>query len=326
MRINYKKFYFLSIIGVLIASIYPLSAGLKVLWYYLINGFVAKADYGKYVIPYTPLCISLLICIIAFPLLYKLFKRYSVIIASLAAIEFFFLIERGYENMRILIDVSYSDIPSYSSISSWQLSLCAATPQVLKALGKPVYAANNPAYKVHFYLIAIIIMLTILYLVYGYTRMLKEGNNAKKKPLLVQLICTVIFIGLCVLACLTAFFRNGTINISPLSAYLTSSFFIVFGVTFGVYTGCIFFGKNPVLSRVLPSFFALLTTSAMYIGELTLLGGQLYRLGNGFFFNPFLGIPFSLIDIFVILFSGFLTYIIMNLINKRKTGLHLSEE
>jgi hypothetical protein len=196
-------------------------------------------------------------------------------------------------------------------LESWQYSLCMATPQVLKTIGEPIYAQNNPAYKIHFYLIALVILLAVINVVYGYSKMIKEKVYDKKLPLLVQLISVTIFIGLCILACFTAFYRNGTINISLISSVLMSIFFIVFGVTFGVYFGCLFYGKKKVLSVMIPAIISAVTTIVMYIGELVLMGGVLFKFGEGGIFEPLSMMPFAIIDFVVILLSGIVTYFVM---------------
>ncbi len=133
----------------------------------------------------------------------------------------------------------------------------------------------------------------------------------KKLPLLAQLISVIVFIGLCILACFTAFYRNGTINISPISSILMSIFFIVFGVTVGIYIGCLFYGKKKVLSVIIPAIVSAGTTIIMYIGELVLMGGVLFKFGSGWFFEPVGLLPFAMIDMVVILISGVVTYFIM---------------
>jgi hypothetical protein len=203
-------------------------------------------------------------------------------------------------------------------LESWQLSLCIATPEVLRAIGKPIYAANNPAFKIHFYIIAIVIILAVLNVIYGFSKMLREQDFEKKPPLIAQAISVAMFISLCILACFTAFYRNGAINISTLSAILMTIFFIVFGITVGIYCGSIFYGKSKLLSKVIPAITASLTTLIMYIGELVLTGGVLFKYGNGFFFEPIALIPFSAADIFIILISGVITYIVMQLLNNFK--------
>ena len=154
----------------------------------------------------------------------------------------------------------------------------------------------------------------------GFTKMLLEMNFTKKIPLIAQLISAVVFVGLCIFACFTAFYRNGTINISALSASLMSIFFIVFGVTFGIYMGSFFYGKRKFLAVVIPAMASIATTIAMYIGELILMGGKLYSFGSGFLFKPIGSIPFAAIDFIVILLSGAATYFIMSLINRKKEG------
>ena len=97
-----------------------------------------------------------------------------------------------------------------------------------------------------------------------------------------------------------------------------SLFFVVFGVTFGVYCGCIFYGKSKWLSVVVPAIVATATTIAMYVGELILMGGKLFCFGCGLLCQPIANRPFAIIDFIVIAVSGLLTYWLMILLGKRK--------
>ncbi|HEX9060333.1 MAG TPA: hypothetical protein VF941_09145 [Clostridia bacterium] len=315
---TYRRFYLFSVIAIILVSLYPIYMGFVVLESYLKNGFVISENYPKYIIPYTPICIALIICTVLLPLVFKLFKRYAFTAISLLGTILFFVFEFGFEQIKV--------VEGYTSLTlqSWQLALCAATPQVLRTLGKPVYAANNPAFKVHFYIISIVIILAVLNAIYGYSKMLREQNFSKKRPLIAQTISIILFISLCILACLTAFYRNGTINISPLSAILMSIFFIVFGVTVGVYFGSIFYGGNKLLSKIIPSIASSLTTLVMYIGELLLMGGVLFRYGRGFLFEPIGIITFSLTDIVIVFLSGIITYIVMSSLNGARCRSQLS--
>lgn len=305
MKDNYIKFYFGSLFILLAASVYPIYMGVITLVKYIQNGFIDSAEYQKYIIPYTPLCLAILISVALIPLVFKLLKRYTLLLTSLLGIAVFFLAEFGFEQIKVI--EGYTTLP----LESWQYSMCYATPEVLQAIGEPIYAQNNPVYKIHFYLIALLILLAVINVIYGYLKMIKEAVYDKKRPLLYQLISVVLFIGLCILACFTAFYRNGTLNISPLSSLLMSAFFVVFGVTFGVYIGCLFCGRRKLLSVIVPAFMAALTTISMYIGELVLLGGVLFKFGSGIIFEPMGIVPFAIIDIIVILFSGAITYLIM---------------
>jgi hypothetical protein len=279
--------------------------GLVTLGSYMQNGFIDAADYKKYIIPYTPICIALIISTALMPLIFKLFKRYTLPAVSFLGTALFFASEFGFEHIKVI--EGYVKMP----LESWQLSLCMATPEVLRSIGEPIYAANNPAFKIHFYIIAIVIILAALNVIYGLSKMLREQDFSKKRPLVAQAVSVVLFIGLCILACFTAFYRNGTINISSLSAVLMSVFFIVFGITAGIYCGSIFYGKGKLLSKIIPSITASLTTLIMYIGELVLMGGVLFKYGNGLLFEPIAAIPFSAADIAIILVSGVITYILI---------------
>ncbi|MHB8129477.1 MAG: hypothetical protein ACYDEX_10800, partial [Mobilitalea sp.] len=234
---KYKKIYLLSLLTVVIASVYPIYMGVLTLYSYLQNGYVNVNSYQKYIIPYTPICISLIITTALLPLIFKLFKRFTLPVVSLIGSLLFFVFEFYFEQIKVI--GGYVEMP----LESWQLSLCMATPEVLRSIGEPIYAANNPAFKIHFYIIAIVIILAVLNVIYGFSKMSRDQDFGKKRSLIAQAVSVVLFIGLCILACFTAFYRNGTINISPLSAILMSTFFIVFGITVGIYCGSLFSTK-----------------------------------------------------------------------------------
>jgi len=306
---TYRKFYLFSSIGIVLASVYPIYMGVVTLGSYLQNGSIDVADYKKYIIPYTPICIALIASTLLMPLIFKLFKRFTLPVVSLLGTMLFFASEFGLEQVKVI--EGYAEMP----LESWQLSLCMATPEVLRSIGEPIFASNNPAFKIHFYIIAIIIILAVLNVIYGFSKMLREQDFRKKHPLIAQAVCVTLFIALCIFACFTSFYRNGTINISPLSAILMTVFFIIFGITTGIYCGSILHGKSKLFSTIIPVITASLTTLIMYIGELVLMGGVLFKYGNEFFFEPVAGIPFSAADIVIILASGMITYIVMLLLN-----------
>ncbi len=312
MKKRYRSFYLSSLALLMLLSSYPIYMGVITLSHYIQKGSIDVADYPKYIIPYTPICISLILIAVLFPVIYKLCKKYAMSIASALGIAVFFGTEIGFEQIKVIEGYSQTTLP----LESWQYSLCIATPEILQSIGEPIYAENNPAYKVHFYIIAMIIVLTVIGLIYGFTHMIKENDSSKKKPLITQALCVTVFVGLCILACFTAFYRNGTLNVSLLSAFLMSLFFIVFGVTFGVYFGCIFFGKHKWLSIAVPAAAAVLTTIVMYIGELVLTDGKLFKFGSGVFFKPIGPIPFAAVDFLVIALSGVITWLILHLLNK----------
>ena len=304
---NYKKFYLLSLSIIVLASIYPIYMGVATLGSYLQNGFVSSTDYHKYIIPYTPICISIIASTTLMPLFFKLFKNHILPAVSLLGILLFFATELGFEQIKVM----EAGGGTAMSLQSWQLGLCMATPEVLRSIGEPIYAENNPAFKMHFYIIAIVIILAVINVIYGFSKMLMNRDFSKKQPLIAQAICVILFISLCILACFTAFYRNGTINISPLSAVLMTIFFIVFGVTVGTYSGSIFYRKSRISSKIIPGVAASMTTLIMYIGEMVMMDGELFKYGTGFLFQPLQGIPFSVVDIAIIVVSGIITYFVM---------------
>jgi hypothetical protein len=316
--LSYKSFYSLSLLTVVLASAYPLYMGITTLNNYFQNGFIDVADYKKYIIPYTPISIALIISVALLPVIFKLAKRYTLPVVSLLGTVIFFVSELGFEQIKVI--EGYVEMP----LESWQLSLCIATPEVLRSIGEPIYAANNPVFKIHFYIIAIVIILALLHVIYGFSRVFREREFGKIRPLTAQAVSVIVFIALCILACFTAFYRNGTLNISPLSALLMSIYFIVFGVTAGIYCSTIFYKKSRLLSQIFPALCASLATFIMYIGEMMLMDGILFKYGNGFLFEPIGAISFSPVDIVIVLASGLLTYTLSYLLNHRKISTNVT--
>ncbi|MDE5862797.1 MAG: hypothetical protein K2H34_00430 [Lachnospiraceae bacterium] len=310
MKNQYRKFYLLSLLILTALSLYPIYMGITAFFTYSQNGFLQSEEYPKYIIPYTPMCIAIIAAALLLPVCYHFSKRFAALLDAVIGVSLFLGGELFFEQIKVMD--SLQTLP----LDSWQYSLCVATPEVLRSIGEPIYARNNPAYKLHFYLIAIVIILSVIGILYGFTRMLKEGLVKSRKSLIVQTICTVMFISLCILACFTAFYRNGTRYISPLSACLTGLFFIVFGVTFGSCFSCWMHGKKRLLSIWLPVLVSTATTIVMYIGEFVLMDGALFVFGKGVFFEPLGRIPFSPCDIAIVLVTAGISYILNRLVNK----------
>ena len=176
----------------------------------------------------------------------------------------------------------------------------------------------SPAFKIHFYLISVVIIVSILNCFYGFAKMIRSGNDSRKRALIIQAVTAVIFLGMCIWACFTAFYRTGELTVSPLSAVLMAVFFALLGVTMGVFVGSFTLGKRKILSEIIPSITAILVTVFMYIGEMILLNGNLYRFGQGFLFDGLGKLVLAPADILVVIASGGITLLICRLLNNSK--------
>jgi len=321
-----KVVYFVFLGFVLLASVYPIYMGIVMLASYLQNGGINATDYPKYIIPYTPICIALIVSVAFLPLTYKLCKRFSLVIVSIIAILMFLGTELAFENIVVFSETTIE--VTAETVETWQWYMCIA-PQItegtMTAISKnPLITEYSPAYKIHFYMISIIIMMSVLGVVYGFYKMVSATNYEKKKPLIAQLISVLTFIGLCVLACFTAFFRTGAIVISPISAVLMTVFFLVFGITAGVYGGTWLYGQRKLLAVTVPAIIAMTTTTAMYIGEMVMMNWNLYRFGNGLLFDPIGVCPLAPVDFLVIAASGVITYFTLDLMRQKTPHVEIS--
>jgi len=316
----FNRYYLFSCIGVLIASYYPLSMGVRVITDMIVDGTVQKENYPKYIIPYTPMCIAIIIGVLIMPLCIKLFKRIALAGGAFIATAVFFAAELLFEQKVVV-----STAETVTKLEDWQMFMCYVPPE---GLGETVITYKtqtavdilmgdyNPAFKLHFYIISILLIITVLNCIYGFGQIIKNGEKKRLVALILQSACSLTFLGLCILACFTAFWRDGSIEVSLLSASLMTLFFVLFGVTFGVFIGSFLLGKRKVVSVCIPAFASSVMTLLMYVGEMILLNGHLYRLGSGILFESLPGIVFAPIDLLIILLSGCITAWIFMLLNR----------
>lgn len=318
---SFHRYYLLSCIGVLIASYYPLSMGVRVITDMIVDGTVLKENYPKYIIPYTPISIAIIIGVLLMPLCIKGFKRFALAGGASIATGIFFVIELLFEQKVVV-----STAETFTKLEDWQMFMCYVPPE---GWGETVTAYKtqtavdilmgdyDPAFKLHFYIISVVLIITILNCLYGFGQMIKNEEKNRRNALILQSACSLAFLGLCILACFTAFWRDGSIQVSPLSAALMAVFFILLGVTAGVFVGSFLLGKRKLVSIFIPSIVASVMTFLMYMGEMFLLNEHLYSFGSGIIFHSIPGIVFAPIDLLIIVASGCVTALVFSLLNRK---------
>lgn len=319
---QFDRYYLLSCIGVLIASYYPLSMGIQVVTDMIVNGTVLKENYPKYIIPYTPISIAVIVGVFLMPLFIRLFKRFALVGGTSIATGVFFALELLLEQKVVV-----STAETVTKLEDWQMFMCYIPPE---GWGETVTTYKtqtavdilmgdyNPAFKLHFYIISVVLIITILNCLYGFGQIVKTGEKNRLKSLILQAVCALTFLGLCILACFTAFWRDGSIQVSPLSAVLMTVYFVLLGITVGAYVGSFLLKKSRFVSVWIPAIVASVMTLFMYIGEMILLNGHLYSFGTGFIFSSIPGIVLAPIDLLIIVASGCVTALIFTLLNGRK--------
>ena len=314
---SYKKYWLFTLAGTLAISFYPLYMGIQVICDMLTKGSVSAEDFPKYIIPYTPISISVLIAVIAMPLILKYAKKLYFAVASTLSLGVFFIAELLLES-KIIVTAT-----AKTTLESWQMYMCYVPPEYYETRTwtalDVLIGEYSPTFKLHFYLISAVLILAVLNCVYGFAQMLRTGKTRRCKALIVQSVCTAVFLGLCILACFTAFFRSGEITVSALSAILMGFYFITLGVTAGMFIGSFLIGKKRYISVLLPSVVASLITLLMYLGEMFLLSGHLYSFGSGFMFEGLPGITLAPVDLTIIILSGCVNALICYSLNRDKT-------
>lgn len=303
-----SRYCLFALLGVLLASGYPLYMGVRVIGDMLRDGVVLKENYPKYVIPYTPICIAVMIGLLLLPVCLRLLGRFALAGGSAASLVSFFALELLLEK---LIVVSGGE--STATLEDWQMFMCyipadeLLSPHKTKTAVEILMGDYDPAFKLHFYLISVVLVLSVLHIFYGFAQIIRTGDRRCLKALVLQSVCTLVFLGLCILACFTAFFRDGSLQISPVSATWMTLFFLLLGVTAGIYTGSFLLGRRGLLSIGIPALVACVMTLFMYAGEAILLHGNLYRFGSGFLWDGLPGILLAPIDLLIVAAAGCFT-------------------
>lgn len=317
---TFRKYYLFSLLGVLLASCYPIYMGISVIVDMIRYGTVYAENYPKYIIPYTPIALALLVCVALIPVALKYFRKYALLFETVISTVLFFVFEFILERA---VTVTRTVTGIFSTLEDWQMFMCYVPPNSFEERTwtevDVLMGEYSPAFKLHFYIISIVLIISILNCFYGFAKMIHTGDKSRRKSLVIQSVASGAFLGMCIWACFTAFYRNGDIQVSALSAVLMSVFFVLFGVTVGIYIESFTLNKKPLLSVWLPSVSAAVVTLVMYIGEMILLSGHLYRFGNGFFFAGIPGIVLAPVDIVVILGSGVMTAIIASFVRNKNT-------
>lgn len=304
---KYRLFWVFSFLGILAVCCYPIQMGVKVILRMSAEGSIPVEEYPKYVIPYSPIAAALIAGVVLMPAFQR--KRKGLAPGGVLALAVFFLAERLMET-KILVRTE-----ELVPLEGWQMSLCYIPPEQYQTRTweavDVLLGGYSPAFKLHFYLISVLIILSILNCIYGFGNAVRRKTKISRKLLTVQALTSASFLGMCIWACFTAFYRGGEITVSALSAVLMTIFFVLMGVNAGVFAAsCIPENSVTLSAGILPATVAVLITSAMYAGEMILLNGNLYRFGHGFFFSGICGNGLSPSDIAVIILSGAITWLI----------------
>ena len=308
-----KKSWLLSLAIAVAVSAYPLYMGMSVIFKMARNGAIPLEEYPKYVIPYTPIAVSVIIGVLLIPLFQRISRKLHLLWGTVFSVAVFFITERTMETKVLVL------AQEVVVLESWQMSLCYVPPERFETRTweavDVLLGGYSPAFKIHFYLISVVIIVSLLNCFYGFAKIDRSGDNSRKKALIIQAVTSGIFLGMCIWACFTAFYRTGELTVSPVSAVLMAVFFALLGITMGVFVGSCTLGKRKALSEAAPSITAVLVSLLMYIGEMILLNGNLYRFGQGFLFDGLGKLVLAPADILVIIASGGITLLICHSLN-----------
>lgn len=184
---QFNRYYLISCLGVLIASIYPLLMGVRVITDMITDGTVLKENYPKYIIPYTPISIAVIIGVLLMPLWIKLLKRFALVGGTFISAGVFFALELLFEQ-KVVVETAETVV----QLDDWQMLMCAYIPP--EEYGYVTTVTNktpveilmgdyNPAFKLHFYIISLVIIFSLLNCIYGFAQAIKTGKKRELRRL-----------------------------------------------------------------------------------------------------------------------------------------------
>lgn len=326
---SYKHFYWGALAILLFISAYPLINGVRMICLFLANGAIEPDQYARYVIPYAAICFALILFAALQPVWPKIFKRITLALSTSVSFVVFIAIEAFFEGMKINTN-GLSPIKGFHPaprIDVWQAASCYISPDAVKAMSRQAkieqdgfyYILGDNTYKIHYYLVSLVIIIIMCSLIYGFGKMLRDKNEAMRKPLVLQAVSAAALIGLCVFANMTGFFRD-TAPIQNLTAsILTCLFFIVLGSAAGIYAGSFLMEKGKLLALGFPVLLSTVVCTMMYAGESAMMDGNLYRFGVGWFFTGIPGISVAVADLLVILLSAAVTGLTLHVAGRRQS-------
>jgi len=322
---NYKRFYILSLAALAVLSAYPLVNGVRMAYFSIVNGAITPQQYARYVVPYAAICVSLLLFAALQPLFAKL-KRLAFPVGMAAAYGVFFALGRFFETIQIRVTgmtlfdpstLASSDASASATAELWQAALCAISPVMFQGLpsyelsDRLVYVMGDGAYKIHYYMISLLLITMVCGLIYGIDKMLRTNDSSLAQSVKLRGASAAALVSLCVFANTTGFFRQAAPIQTPLASVLTSSFFIILGMSAGVYVGSYLLKKGKHLGIYVPVLTAVCATALMYVGEAVMMRGKLYRFGIGWFFNALPFVVLAPVDVLIVILSGAATWLLI---------------
>ncbi|MCL1809665.1 MAG: hypothetical protein FWG42_07885 [Clostridiales bacterium] len=329
-----KRYYIISLATLAVLSAYPVANGIRIAFLNLANGAIEPEQYAKYVVPYAAICVSLLLFAVLLPVFLKL-KRLAFPIGLVTVYGAFFAVERFFETVQIHVDgmtlilapsPAAGAVGQTATVDIWQAAQCAISPVVLDQSSltyayqdRFLYVIGDSTYKIHYYLIALVLITMVCGLLFSIAKMLRGTSKHNSKPIFLRAASTGLLVAMCVFANTTAFFRSPATIQTPLASALTCMFFIVLGASAGIYAGSFLLDKKLWLGIGAPVAISLSAVSLMYVGEAAMMNGRLYRFGTGWFFDALPKIAPAPVDILVVLLSGVATWLILRAVRKHES-------
>ncbi len=327
MTHTYRRYYVLLLAVLAALSAYPLTNGVRMLALSLANGVIRPEEYARYVIPYGPMCLALLVFAALQPVWPKLFGKRTLLWSTLVTLAVFVPVELFLESLPV---APGDTLPLFAAaggghppvtISVWQSALCMISPGVVQAAALRgaafagpdgfYYVVGNAAFKIHYYFISFVLIAMICGVVHDLGRMARQPDAALRRPLVLRLAATATLTALCIFANTTGFFRDNSPIQTPAASVLTCLFFVALGVSAGVYAGSFLLKRNRLAGLALPVALSLAAGIVMYTGEAVMMFGTLYRFGTGWFFTGLPGVPVAPVDVLVVLLAGAATWAVL---------------
>ena len=138
---RFRNYYLFSLFGVFLVSCYPIYMGISVLVDMIRYGTVYAENYPKYIIPYTPIALSLLVGVALIPTATKHFKKYALLGATTISTATFFAAEMMLEKA-VIVTRTITETVGWIDVSKLEEAACIPDERTFRSALRRVRAGT----------------------------------------------------------------------------------------------------------------------------------------------------------------------------------------
>ena len=180
----------------------------------------------------------------------------------------------------------------------------------------PAYFVNEilPVVKIHYYIFSIVLIIVMLNFLFDFSSLFAENvGKTSKASLITQGLAGAAYLFAILFVRVIRYVDFDVNYITLESAISAVSCIVLAAIALGILSGCLLNGK--IKTRLIPMLVSAFVVIVLYAAEYFMLGGGLYRYGEGFFFKPLI-LGVSVANIIVVLLPCIIVFFVLKILKK----------